>query len=65
MVEFLKGGDMKSGWKTTEFWATTLTSLGALFGAIAGIVPGKWAAAIMVVSEAAYAISRGLAKKPA
>jgi len=56
---------MKSGWKTTEFWVTLLIVAGAGMGWLAqqtedgGIV----ALAAGALSAAAYAISRGLAKK--
>jgi len=54
---------VKSGWRTSEFWATTLASVAALLAAVGGILDGQVAAIIVGVSETAYAISRGLAKK--
>jgi hypothetical protein len=56
---------MKPGWKTTEFWVTTLATVGSLTAAVAGFVPGPWGLVAAGLSSAAYAISRGIAKKPA
>lgn len=55
---------MKPGWKTTEFWVTVLASVGAVAAAAQGVLPDKYAALAVAFSSAAYAISRGLAKKP-
>lgn len=54
---------MKAGWKTTEFWVSTLTSVGSLLAAFGGLLPPKYAVVAAAVSTAAYSISRGLAKK--
>jgi hypothetical protein len=54
---------VRKGLKSTEFWATTLASVAALLAAVGGIVDGQVAAIIVAVSEAAYAVSRGLAKQ--
>lgn len=56
---------MKPGWKTTEFWASAAAAVGAYGAAAAGVLPAKYAAIAAAVSSAAYAFSRGLAKKPA
>lgn len=53
---------MKPGWKTTEFWVTIATSVGAVAAAADGVLPEKYAALAVAVSGAAYAIARGLAK---
>lgn len=50
------------GWKTTEFWVSVATIVGALTATLAGNLPDKYAAIATAVSAAAYAISRGLAK---
>jgi hypothetical protein len=55
---------MKPGWKTTEFWATLVLDLGAVAAAAGDVLPDKYAALAATVATAAYAISRGLAKKP-
>lgn len=54
---------MKSGWKTTEFWVSSvLPTIAASALAVSNVVPPKWAAAFVVTANMAYAISRGLAK---
>lgn len=53
----------KSGWKTTEFWVSLLTTVGAVGSGIVGFLPASTAAIVASVASAAYAISRGLAKK--
>jgi len=54
---------VKVGYTTTEFWATVLTSVGAVAAQIAGFLPDPWGAVVAGISTAAYAISRGLAKQ--
>lgn len=53
---------MKSGYKTTEFWVTTLTIVGLVASSVAASLSPRYAAIGAAVSAAAYAISRGLAK---
>jgi len=53
---------MKPGYKTTEFWITIATSLGALIAALADALPPRYAAIATAASAAAYAIARGIAK---
>jgi hypothetical protein len=50
------------GIKTTEFWLSILTSIGMITAASVNVLPTKWAAILIVVSGAAYKLSRGLAK---
>ena len=52
----------KPGWRTTEFWVTTLTSVAALVAALASQLSPRYAALAAAVSEGLYALSRGLAK---
>ena len=57
------GKSLKSGWKTTEFWvASVLPTIAASALAVVDVVPPKVAAVLIVTSNVAYAISRGLAK---
>lgn len=56
---------MKPGWKTTEFWATVAFNVGSVAAAFSGALSPKWAGVASSVSVAAYAVSRGLAKKGA
>ena len=55
--------DIKSGWKTTEFWGTILSVVGGASLGLKDIVPPSVAGIMIAISTAAYAISRGLAKK--
>ena len=61
-VEVTPSAPLKKGWQTTEFWITILTQIATVGGAIAGILPPKEAALVAAFSQAAYAISRGMAK---
>ncbi len=60
---------MKAGYKTTEFWTMLATSVVGLLVAFGVIGPEEQEAivnaiggAIVAISQAAYAVSRGLAK---
>lgn len=53
---------MVRGWKTSEFWVTTLATVGACLAAIADIIPPRYAVFCAAIAQGAYAISRGLAK---
>lgn len=52
----------KSGWQTTEWWATVLVSVGSWAAAQQDALPPRYAAIAAAVSVSAYAISRALAK---
>lgn len=52
----------KPGYKTTEFWVTTLTSIAALVAALTSNLNPRYAALGAAVSEGLYAISRGITK---
>lgn len=54
---------VKSGWKTSEFFVSILTSVGAITATVAGVLDPKLGALLMGVSTLAYSIARGLAKK--
>lgn len=56
---------MKPGYKTTEFWVTTLTSLAALVAALTSNLNPRYAAIGAAVSSGLYAVSRGLTKNGA
>lgn len=53
---------MKDGYKTTEFWVTTLSIVGLVASSIGASLSPRYAAIGAAVSASAYAISRGLAK---
>jgi hypothetical protein len=55
---------VKPGFKTTEFLVTVLTAVGAFVAALADALPARYAAIASAVSAGAYAVSRGLAKRP-
>ena len=52
----------KPGYRTTEFWVTTLTSVAALVAALTSNLNPRYAAIGAAVSEGLYAISRGITK---
>lgn len=54
---------MKPGIKTTEFWITTLTIVGTVGTALAGVLPASIAVPVAAIASGAYAVARGLAKK--
>lgn len=53
---------MRKGVKTTEFWLTLATNLGALTATIADAVPPRYTAIAIAISTGLYALSRGWAK---
>jgi hypothetical protein len=59
-VEIVPIHPVKPGVKTTEFWVTVV----AMATALAEHVPAPWGWITLAVANAAYALSRGLAKQP-
>lgn len=57
-----KGGKMKTGWKTTEFWVTVFTGITGILGTYGGMIPEPWGLIVTAVVACGYTISRGLAK---
>ena len=53
--------ESKAGYKTTEFWVAIVTSLLVVLNGVP--LPEKYEGAVVALLGAAYAISRGLAKK--
>lgn len=53
--------ESKAGWKSTEFWVTVVIALLTVLDGVP--LPEKYEAVVVGVLGAAYAISRGLAKK--
>lgn len=53
---------VKSGWRTSEFWVTALTIVGLAVSSAAASLSPRYAAIGAALSAAAYAFSRGLAK---
>lgn len=54
--------EVKPGWKTTEFWVSVLSALGAIITGAAGVIPPKYAVFAAAASAGFYSVSRGLAK---
>lgn len=54
--------DIKSGWKTSEFWGKVATQAGVLWAAIGGFIPPKYAVIVVAVSEGLYGSIRGILK---
>lgn len=54
---------MKSGWKTSEFWLTSLASVSGFIGQYGGMIPNPWGVVISTVVTATYTIARTLVKK--
>ncbi|MBP9706775.1 MAG: hypothetical protein KBD78_03975 [Oligoflexales bacterium] len=53
---------MKNGLKTTEFWVTILTTIGAASASLSGVLDPKYAAIVAGIGSLAYSISRTIAK---
>jgi len=64
-VNEVKEGNLKSGWKTTEFWLTVLTNAGAIVTALNGVLDPKTAAIIMAVVNGVYSVLRAALKSGA
>lgn len=54
--------ETKSGYKTTEFWATMLFHAAGVAGLILGFIEAEWALAASGIVQSIYNYSRGLAK---
>jgi len=53
---------VEPGQVTTEFWLTIAGNIGTIIITVAGVLDPKWAAIVLVIGNALYALSRGLAK---
>lgn len=58
----IKSMDLKSGWKTTEFWGKVAIQAAAIWASIGQFVPAKWGVAIVAGGEAMYMVIRGVLK---
>lgn len=54
--------DIKSGWRTSEFYSKIAAQAVVIWGAVGGFVPPKYAAIIVVVAEGTYTIARTVLK---
>ena len=59
----VKAAPATPGWKTTEFWVTVLTAVGATAAAATNNLPPRYATLASTIAVVAYALSRGLAKR--
>jgi hypothetical protein len=53
---------VKSGWKTTEFWTAIFVKAFTVFAAIKGFIPVDLAAKIVLISSATYGLYRAIVK---
>jgi len=56
---------VKPGVRTTEFWLAVVVIAGSALDALAGSLPDRYAGIAAAVASVLYALSRGLAKRPA
>ena len=54
----------KPGWKTTEFWVVVAPIVAAVVEPLRDRLGGSWALVAACVAAGAYAVARGLAKRP-
>lgn len=50
--------DIKSGWKTSEFWGKVALQASTIWAAVGGFVPPKYAVVVVAVAEGVYTIGR-------
>ena len=55
--------EIKSGWKTTEFWMTIAVNVAAILATVSQVASPKVGGMMMTASTAIYAVSRAWAKK--
>jgi len=58
-------GDIKAGWKTSEFWASAVAALVPLLNTALGWSLPVESMVALAGSVAAYVLSRGITKKQA
>jgi hypothetical protein len=54
--------EAKSGWKTWQFWATLVGSLGGLIVALKGFIPLEWSLILTTALTFLYNVLRGATK---
>ena len=62
-LDKVKEAKTKSGWKSSEFWATLLASAGAVVLSLNGVLPPIYAALTVSASAMAYTLSRSFVKQ--
>ena len=53
---------LKSGWKSSEFWLTLLSTAGTIVGALSGVITPQTAAIITAVVTGLYTTLRSVLK---
>lgn len=61
----IEGVNMKSGWKSTEFWINLVSIAATLYGALGGLIPPALGLKIAAILLIAYTVSRSLVKAAA
>lgn len=54
--------ETKAFYRTSEWWLTVASNIGALLSMVADLLPSRYAVPLMMGVNALYAVSRGLAK---
>lgn len=62
-IEAIKEANVKTGWKTTEFWMTIMTNVVTVVQALNGVIPPETAAIILAVANGLYGVLRTITKK--
>ena len=62
-VKVMNGGQVKPGWKTTEFWLVVITHIHTIVETLKGTMNPTLATAILAGLDCVYAILRYLTKK--
>lgn len=61
--KLVKDAAGKAGIRTLAFWATVLSSVGAVAAQAGGLIPQPYGSIVLAASPLLYAISRGLVKR--
>lgn len=61
-IKEIKLMDIKSGWKTSEFWSKVAAQAATIWAAVGGFVPAKYAIVVVAVAESIYTIARTVLK---
>lgn len=55
--------EVKSGFKTTEFWLTLAFNIGAILETLSGGLDAKYSVILLALSNGLYTLGRSFAKK--
>jgi hypothetical protein len=62
--EEVRSMEVKSGYKTTEFWLVVVSNIGNVVTACAGLIPPSTAVIVSAVLNCIYTILRSAVKNP-